>query len=359
MYIGVPREIAPQEGRVGLVPSAVKVLVDQGHHVLLEQGAGMASGLFDNEYIRAGAELVRTAEDVYAGADLLWKICPPTAPEFEHLRPGQILFSFLHLAARPRLLRALLDSEVVALGMETIQLDDGSLPLLRPMSEVAGRLAIQVGARLLEQHAGGRGVLLGGVPGVAPGRVAVLGCGTVGLNAVRMAVGMGAEVMVLDHDLTRLRATDDQYKGQVKNLFAQPHNLESALIWADLVVAAVQIPGAPTPTLVSRGQLGLMQPGAVVVDVSVTQGGCFESSRPTTHADPTYLVDGIQHYAVPNMAGTVARTSTFALANPALHYGLELANLGWESAIAQDGALARGLNVARGRIEHARISANV
>ena len=348
MIIGIPKEIKPQENRVGLIPSGAKALVQRGHQVLVQQGAGVGSGLPDEEYLRVGAEVVPTAEDIYARADMIWKVKEPLPAEYPLMREGQILYTYLHLAPAPELTKALLEIGVVGIAYETIQLDDGSLPLLTPMSEVAGRLSIQAGALCLEKHHGGRGVLLGGVPGVPPGHVCVIGGGTVGLNAVKMAVGLGADVVVLDVSLPRLRWYDNIYQGRVKTLYSNLHNVEECLMWSDLVIGAVLVAGARTPNLVTRSQLSLMQPGAAIVDVAVDQGGCIETTHATTHADPTYTIDGIVHYAVANMPGAVARTSTFALNNVTLPYGQRIADMGWEEACRADPALALGLNVARG-----------
>ena len=356
MIVGVPREIKPQENRVGLVPAGVKALVRAGHSVLVEQGAGSGSGLPDDEYIRVGAEIVPTAEEVFGRADMIWKVKEPLPAEYGLLRRGQILYTYLHLAPDPTQTAALLDAGVVGIAYETVALDDGALPLLTPMSEVAGRLSIQAGAFCLTRHQGGRGVLLGGVPGVEPGRVMVLGGGIVGLNAVKMAVGLGADVTVLDIDLERLRWFDNLYGGRVKTLHSNPYNVERMLGEADLVIGAVLLPGARAPKLVTRDMLSLMKRGAALVDVAVDQGGCAETTRPTTHADPTYVVDGIVHYAVSNMPGAVARTSTFALNNATIPYGLRIADLGWEAALRADRHLARGLNVLDGRVTNEAVA---
>jgi alanine dehydrogenase len=348
MIIGIPNEIKPQEHRVGLIPSGAKALVQRGHQVLVQQGAGIGSGLPDEEYSDVGAELVPTAADLYARAEMIWKVKEPLPAEYPLMREGQILYTYLHLAPAPELTKALLDIGVIGIAYETIQLNDGSLPLLTPMSEVAGRLSIQAGALCLEKHHGGRGVLLGGVPGVPPGHVCVIGGGTVGLNAVKMAVGLGADVVVLDVSLPRLRWYDNIYQGRVKTLYSNFHNVEECLKWSDLVIGAVLVAGARTPNLVTRSQLGLMQPGAAIVDVAVDQGGCIETTHATTHADPTYIIDDIVHYAVANMPGAVARTSTFALNNVTLPYGQRIADMGWEKACRADPALALGLNVVRG-----------
>jgi alanine dehydrogenase len=356
MIVGVPTEIKPQENRVGLIPSGVKELVSHGHKVLVQQSAGLGSGVSDDEYIRAGATIVPTAEEVWGKADMVWKVKEPLASEYGLMRKGQILYTYLHLAPDLAQTQALMKSGNVAIAYETIQTPDGALPLLAPMSEVAGRLSIQAGARCLEKVSGGRGVLLGGVPGVLPGRVLVIGGGIVGANAVRMAQGMGAEVVVMDIDINVLRTFDDQYRGAVRTLFSTPHSLEQALSKADLVVGAVLVAGARAPHIISRAHLGLMKPGAAIVDVAVDQGGCAETTKPTTHADPTYVVDGIVHYAVANMPGAVARTSTFALNNATLRYGLRLADQGWERAVRDDAALKRGLNVCQGHVTYKAVA---
>ncbi|MCB9759370.1 MAG: alanine dehydrogenase [Alphaproteobacteria bacterium] len=356
MIVGVPTEIKPQENRVGLVPGGVKALVAAGHDVLVQQGAGNGSGLPDDEYIRAGAEIVPTAEEIYGRAALIWKVKEPLSAEYPLLRAGQILYTYLHLAPDPTQTAALLEAGVVGIAYETVELADGTLPLLTPMSEVAGRLSVQSGAWCLTRHQGGRGVLLGGVPGVEPGEVVVIGGGVVGLNAVKMAVGLGADVTVLDIDLDRLRWFDDLYSGRIKTLYSNGHNIERALGRADLVIGAVLVAGARAPKLITRDMLSLMKPGSAIVDVAVDQGGCVETTRPTTHAEPTYVVDGIVHYAVANMPGAVARTSTFALNNATIPYGLRIANLGWEAALRADPALARGLNVVGGEVTNPHVA---
>jgi alanine dehydrogenase len=337
MIIGVPREIQLQEGRVGLTPSAVAEIVRAGHRVVVQQGAGMECGLLDDEYVRAGAEVAPTIEEVYDRGEMIWKVEPPTGPEPALLRPGRLLLCFLNPEVHPT------TPGVLAVAFERIRLPGGGRPILRPMSEVAGRMAIQVGARCLERSAGGRGVLLGGVPGVAPAHVVILGSGVVGWNAMRGAVGLGADVLVLDTDPDRLRPVDDAFAGRVKTLHASVTNIEESLTWADLVIGAVRKGDAPTPVLASRDHLGLMQPGAAIVDVSVTGGGCFETTRATSHAAPTYTVDGVIHYAVSNMAGTVPRTSTPALVHAALPYGLAIASLGLEEAARRDPAIASAI----------------
>ena len=356
MLIGVPKEIKPQENRVGLVPAGVRQLVQHGHSVLVEQNAGAGSGIPDAEFISAGAEMVSTAEEVWARGDMIWKVKEPIAPEYPRIREDQILYTYLHLAPDRPQTDALLQSGCVGIAYETVQASDGSLPLLTPMSEVAGRLSVQAGARCLERYMGGRGVLLGGVPGVAPGNVIVIGGGIVGLNAVRMAMGMGADVTVLDINIDRLRWFDNSFQGRVKTLYSSTHNLEHALGSADLVIGAVLVAGARAPNLVTREHLSLMQPGAAIVDVAVDQGGCVETTHATTHADPTYIVDGVVHYAVANMPGAVARTSTFALNNATLRQGLKLADMGWKDAIEADPTLKFGVNVAHGKVTYEAVA---
>lgn len=352
MIVGVPKEIKPQENRVGLIPSGVKTLVQRGHTVLVQQGAGAGSGLPDDEYIRVGAEIVPSAEEVYGRSEMIWKVKEPIAPEYPLLREDQILYTYLHLAPDPTQTAALLAAKVVGIAYETVENEDRSLPLLVPMSEVAGRLSIQAGAMALEKHHGGRGVLLGGVPGVEPGRVTVLGGGIVGLNAAKMAIGLGADVTLLDISLDRLRWYDNTFHGRVKTLASNPYNIERTLGECDLFIGAVLIPGAKAPHLVTRDMLSLMKPGAAIVDVAVDQGGCVETTHATTHADPTYLVDGVVHYAVANMPGAVARTSTFALNNATIPHGLSIADLGWEAALRNNAALAKGLNVCKGAVTY-------
>jgi len=350
MIVGVPKEIKPQENRIGLVPSGVKALTQAGHQVLVQQGAGNGSGLPDQEYIAVGAEIVPTAEEVYSRADMIWKVKEPLAAEYPLLREGQILYTYLHLAPDPKQTKALLDAGVVGIAYETVELNDRSLPLLVPMSEVAGRLSIQAGAHSLEKHQGGRGVLMGGVPGVEPAKVMVLGGGIVGLNAAKMAIGMGAEVTLLDISLDRMRWFDNIYQGRIKTLYSNPYNIERCLSECDLAIGAVLIPGAKAPHLITRDMLGLMKPGSAIVDVAVDQGGCVETTHATTHANPTYVVDGVVHYAVANMPGAVARTSTFALNNATIPYGLRIANQGWKNALSEDPCLAKGLNVLHGEV---------
>jgi alanine dehydrogenase len=356
MLVGVPKEIKPQENRVGLIPAGVRQLVQHGHSVIVEQNAGSGSGIPDEEFITAGAEIVSTAEEVWSRGEMIWKVKEPIPTEYPRIRENQILYTYLHLAPDRPQTDALLESGCVGIAYETVQAADGSLPLLTPMSEVAGRLSVQAGARCLERVMGGRGVLLGGVPGVAPGNVMVIGGGIVGLNAVRMAIGMGADVTVLDINIDRLRWFDNSFQGRVKTLYSSTHNMEQALGTSDLVIGAVLVAGARAPHLVTREHLSLMQPGAAIVDVAVDQGGCVETTHATTHAEPTYIVDGIVHYAVANMPGAVARTSTFALNNATLRQGLRLADMGWKGAIEADPTLKLGVNVAHGKVTYEAVA---
>ena len=355
MIVGVPKEIKPQENRVGLVPAGVRALVARGHSVLVQAGAGAGSGIADDEYSAAGATLVESADRVWGEAGLIWKVKEPIAAEYPKIRADQILYTYLHLAPDRPQTDALLASGCVAIAYETIELD-GKLPLLTPMSEVAGRLSIQAGARSLEKHAGGRGVLLGGVPGVAPGKVTIIGGGIVGQNAMAMAVGLGADVTVLDINLDTLRDIDGRYRGRVKTVYSNTGNLLASVAEADLVVGAVLIPGAKAPHLLKRSHLAEMQQGAVIVDVAVDQGGCAETTTPTTHANPTFVVDGVVHYCVANMPGAVARTSTFALNNATLRYGLMLADLGWDKALDAAPELVPGVNVAHGAVTYGAVA---
>ncbi len=355
MVIGIPKEIKPQENRVGCIPSNVRQLVEHGHTVLVEQNAGTGSGLTDEEYVDAGATMVATADEVWGQADLIWKVKEPISAEYGKIREGQILYTYLHLAPDLPQTQALLASGCIAFAYETVDVN-GRLPLLQPMSEVAGRLSVQAGAHCLEKYQGGRGVLLGGVPGVPSGEVVVIGGGIVGKNAVAMAVGLGADVTILDINLDVLRWYDDSYRGRVNTLFSSQHNVEESLRKADLLVGAVLVPGAKAPHLVRREHLSLMKQGAAIVDVAVDQGGCVETTHATTHADPTYVVDGVVHYGVANMPGAVARTSTFALNNATLRYGLALADKGWEKAIADDRSLKLGLNVCKGQVTYKAVA---
>ena len=350
MQIGIPKEIKTHEYRVGATPHSVRELLAHGHRVVVQSGAGAAIGLADEQYRAEGAEVVDSAEEVYGRAELVVKVKEPQPQECALLRPGQVLFTYLHLAADPQQTRLLLASGTTAIAYETVTSPAGGLPLLAPMSEVAGRMSIQAGASCLEKPHGGSGVLLGGVPGVAPARVVILGGGVVGYNAARMAVGLGADVTVADPSLDRLRRLDELFAGRIRTRHATGGAIESLVLKADLTIGAALLPGARTPRLVPREWLARMQPGSVLVDVSIDQGGCFESSHPTTHADPTYIVDGIVHYCVANMPGAVARTSTFALNSATLPFVLALADKGWQLATAEDPHLAAGVNIDAGRI---------
>ncbi|MDA0187547.1 MAG: alanine dehydrogenase [Proteobacteria bacterium] len=355
MLIGCPKEIKPQEFRVGLTPAAVREAVAHGHDVIIETGAGLGAGFEDAAYLAAGAEIVATAEAVFARADMVVKVKEPQAIERARLREGQILFTYLHLAPDPDQTRDLLASGVTAIAYETVTDASGGLPLLAPMSEVAGRLAPQVGAWALHKANGGRGVLMGGVPGVGPADVVVIGGGVVGTQAARVAAGMGADVTVLDRSLPRLRYLDDVYRGVFKTRYASTDATAELITRADMVIGAVLIPGAAAPKLVSRAQLSTMKPGAVIVDVAIDQGGCFETSRATTHQDPIYEVDGIVHYCVANMPGAVARSATLALGNATMPFMIALANKGWHKACADDPHLAAGLNTHAGQLTNAAV----
>lgn len=350
MIIGVPKEIKDHETRVGLVPSGVIALREAGHQVLVESGAGLGSSITDQEYAESGAELLGSAGQVWGRSELVIKVKEPQPAEYEYLRPGLILFTYLHLAPLPELTERLLEARVSAVAYETICEKDGSLPLLTPMSEVAGRLAVQIGAVYLEAPNGGRGVLLGGVPGVSPGNVLILGGGIVGTNAAKMAVGMGAHVTIIDKNLNRLRELDDIFAGRVVTLACNIWTVRESLRTADLVIGGVLIPGAAAPKLVRRDLIPLMKRGAVVVDVSIDQGGCLETSHPTTHSDPVYFVDGVLHYCVSNMPAAVPHTSTFALTNATFPYLAELAGHGLEQACRDDPGLRAGLNTYQGQL---------
>ena len=352
MRIGVPTEIKNHEYRVGLTPASVRELTHAGHTVAVQAGAGRGIGCSDDDYVAAGALVLADAPAVFAWAEMIVKVKEPQPQECRLLRPGQLLFTYLHLAPDPVQAEGLLASGCTAIAYETITDARGGLPLLAPMSEVAGRMAVQVGAVALQKANGGRGVLLGGVPGVAPGKVCVIGAGVVGTHAARMAMGLGAEVTVLDRSLPRLRQLDEVFGGRLHTVCATLDATEAAVLEADLVVGAVLVPGAAAPKLIRREQLSRMKPGAVIVDVAIDQGGCFETSRATTHADPTYVVDGIVHYCVANMPGAVPRTSTFALNNATLPFVLALAGQGWREACRADAHLREGLTVHAGAIVH-------
>jgi alanine dehydrogenase len=350
MNIGVPKEIKANENRVALVPAGAEAFATRGHNVYLEQGAGVGSGFPDEAYVAAGAKLLPTAAEVWSRADMIMKVKEPIATEWPRMRAGQVIYTYFHFAASEELTRAVLTSGAVAIAYETVQLPHGELPLLTPMSEVAGRMAVQEGAKYLEKVFGGSGVLLGGVPGVPPAEVVIIGGGVVGINAAKIAAGMGARVTILDISLERLRYLDDVLPANVTTLYSNHHNILDSIRRADLVIGAVLLPGAKAPHLVKRDDLKLMKPGSVIVDVAVDQGGCVETIKPTTHDNPTYFVDGILHYGVANMPGAVPRTSTLALTNATLSYGLRLARDGWKQACRDDRALSRGLNVVEGKV---------
>jgi len=352
VIVGVPREIKNNEFRVGLTPGGVAEFVAHGHSVLVEKNAGEGSSFPDSEYAHAGATLVDTADEVFAGADMIVKVKEPQPVEIERLRPGQILYTYLHLAPDYEQTMGLIGSGAVCIAYETVELPNRSLPLLAPMSEVAGRMAAQVGATYLQKPFGGRGVLMGGVPGVLPAKVVVLGAGVVGTSAAYVAKGMGADVTIMDVNLDRLRYLDEIWGNSVRTLYSSKHNIAKIVTEADLVIGAVLLPGAKTPWLVTREMLPTMKKGAVVVDVSVDQGGCIETTKATTHADPTYFVDDVLHYGVANMPGAVPNTSTMALTNATLRYGLAIADKGWKQAVLDDAALAKGVNVLDGKVTY-------
>jgi alanine dehydrogenase len=356
MIVGVPREVKVGENRVGMVPAGVQALVDAGHRVLVQSAAGEGSGIADEPYRAAGAAIVPGAPDAWRGADLVVKVKEPVAAEYGFLRPGLILFTYLHLAAARELTLALLERNVTAVAYETVEGPDGSLPLLAPMSEVAGRLSTQIGATLLQKDRGGPGILLGGVPGVRHGRVTVLGGGAVGVNAARVAVGMGAEVTLIDIDLKRLATIDEHFQGKVETLMSNRATVEEAAVASDLLVGGVLVAGARAPVLVSEETVRRMRAGSVIVDVSVDQGGCIATIRPTTHDAPTYLLHGVTHYGVTNMPALVPRTSTFALTNATLPHVLRLAR-GVDAALAADPGLAKGLNTRAGELLHPAVIA--
>ena len=356
MRIGIPKEIKNHEYRVGMVPAGVHALVSAGHEVVLEEGAGLGSGIANEDYVQAGARLVPDAGSVWSWAEMIIKVKEPVAPEYGLMRPGQILFTYLHLAPLPELTDVLLERQVTGIAYETIEDRQRRLPLLTPMSEVAGRMAVVVGASFLQRIHGGRGTLLAGVPGVPPGDVVILGGGIVGLNAIKMAVGLGASVTVLETNHDRMRHIDDLFQGAVITLASNEYNLRAALRRVDLLIGAVLIPGRAAPKLVSRDMLKLMKEGAVAVDVAVDQGGCFETTRPTTHSDPIYVVDGVVHYCVANMPGAVPRTSTFALNNVTLPYALALANKGVQRAVDEDPGLLLGINTYKGHITYEAVA---
>ncbi len=349
MRIGMPKEIKDNEYRVGMIPAGVRALVDEGHEMVVERGAGEGSGIGDEEYVAAGATILDTADEVWASADMIIKVKEPVGPEYQRMRPGQILYTYLHLAPEPELTDVMLERKVTGVAYETVTDPNGHLPLLTPMSEVAGRLAIQVGAYFLQRPNGGRGVLPGGVHGVPPADVVIIGGGVVGINAAKMALGLGARVSILEKNLDRMRYLDDVFSGQVTTIASNRHNIEQACQRADILVGGVLLPGHSAPKLVTRDMLAGMKNGSVIVDVAVDQGGCVETTRPTTHSNPTFVVDGVIHYCVANMPGAVPRTSTFALTNATLPYAIKLANEGLD-ALRNDPYLRAGLNTHDGKL---------
>ncbi|HEX3908974.1 MAG TPA: alanine dehydrogenase [Mycobacteriales bacterium] len=350
MRVGVPREVKDNEFRVAITPSGVHELVTQGHDVLVERDAGIGSSIPDEDFIAAGASILDKADEVWAAADLVCKVKEPVAEEYHRMRGDQVLFTYLHLAASEPCTRAIIDSGITAISYETVQLPDGSLPLLAPMSEVAGRMAPQVGAHHLQRDGGGRGVLMGGVSGTYAAKVVVLGAGVSGMNAAAIALGMQAEVLVLDRNIEKLRQADRIYQGHLQTVASNTYEVEKACLDADLVIGAVLVAGAKAPTLVTDDLVSRMKPGAVLVDIAVDQGGCFESTRPTTHSDPTFMVHEAVFYCVANMPGAVPHTSTYALTNVTMPYAERIAGLGWQEAVRRDPALALGVNVVGGDI---------
>lgn len=357
MIVGCPKEIKDHEYRVGLLPVTCEALTEAGHTVLVQAGAGIGSGATDAQYRAAGARVVTSAAAVFGRADMIVKVKEPQPAEFRMLRDGQVVFTYFHFAADRRLFEASARTGIVAVAYETIQLSDGSLPLLTPMSEIAGRMSVHEGAKFLEEPMKGRGLLLAGVPGVAPAKVVILGGGVVGANAAKMAAGLGADVTILDINLDRLRYLDDVMPANVKTLMSNAHNIRDQVPQADLLIGAVLLPGARAPKLVSHALVRRMKPGAVIVDVAIDQGGCVATSRPTTHARPSYVVDGVVHYCVTNMPGAVARTSTYALTNATHSYVLEIAGKGIKRASAANRAIAAGINMARGKVTLANLAA--
>jgi alanine dehydrogenase len=356
MIIGVPKEIKNNENRVAITPAGVATLVQAGHQVLVETEAGLGSGFTNEEYISEGAKIVETAGEAWA-ADMVMKVKEPLAEEFQYFREGLVLFTYLHLAPEAALTKALVEKKVTAIAYETIQLDNGALPLLMPMSEVAGRMSVQIGAQFLEKSKGGKGVLLAGVPGVDAGRVTIIGGGIVGMNAAKIALGMGAKVTLLDINPDRLRQLDDQFQGRIQTLMSNPYNIAKAVKEADLLIGAVLIPGARAPRLVTEEMVKAMEAGSVIVDVAIDQGGSIETiDRVTTHSEPTYVKHGVVHYAVANMPGAVARTSTMALTNVTVPYALQIANKGYAKASLENRALARGINVVDGKVTYKAVA---
>ncbi|MFC1489311.1 alanine dehydrogenase [Thermodesulfobacteriota bacterium] len=352
MIVGILKEIKTEEHRVSMAPAGVEVMIQNGHSVLVEKGAGIDSGFSDAEYLTAGAKIIDAPKEIYARSEMVMHVKEPLPPEYELIREDQIVFTYLHLAALEELTRVLIESRSINIAYETIQKDDGSLPLLTPMSEVAGRMAIQEGAKYLEMAQGGHGILLGGVPGVDPGTVVIIGGGVVGANAAKMACGLGAKVYLLDLSLDRLRYLSDIMPRNCFLLVSSPANIRDLIQRADVVIGAVLIPGTKAPRLITREMLKTMKKGSVLVDVSIDQGGCFETSKPTTHFDPIYIVDGVVHYCVANMPGAVAKTSTLALTNATLPYAVEIANKGWQKAMKENPEIKLGANVIKGKVTY-------
>ncbi|HME53576.1 MAG TPA: alanine dehydrogenase [Candidatus Lokiarchaeia archaeon] len=356
MIIGIPKEIKDNEYRVSITPAAAESLVFSGHTVLVQTGAGTSSGFLDNDYVMAGATICRSAEEVWNGAEMVMKVKEPQEAEYQYLREGLIYFAYLHLAPEYKLTRALIDNNVTAIAYETIQTDNGNLPCLTPMSEVAGRMSIQIGAKYLERENGGRGILLSGVPGVARAEIVILGAGTVGANAAKIALGMGAHVTIIDTNTEKMRYLDDISHGCLTTLGSNRRHIADSVQQADLVIGGVLIPGAKAPKVVTRDMVMSMKPGSVIVDVSIDQGGCIETSKPTTHSNPIYKVNDVIHYCVTNIPGAVPRTSTYALSNTTLPYALKIANLGFDDAIKSDAALAKGVNTHAGNVTYKAVA---
>jgi len=350
MKIGIPKEIKPQENRVAIQPGGVQQLISHGHMVMVQKGAGEGSGFSDEQYIEAGAQIIEDVNALWAASEMIMKVKEPIAEEYGRIQPGQILFTYFHFAADETLTKAIMDSKSVAIAYETVEKSDRSLPLLIPMSEVAGRMATQEGAKFLEKAMGGRGVLMGGIPGVPPANVLVLGGGIVGVNAAKIAAGMGANTTIMDINMPRLRYLDDVMPKNITTLFSSKANIRAMLPTIDLIIGAVLKPGAKAPHLITREMLAEMRPGTVLVDVAIDQGGCFETSKPTTHQDPTYVIDEVVHYCVANMPGAVPYTSTLGLTNVTLPYAIAIANKGWKKAVKDDHELLKGVNIVEGAI---------
>ncbi len=356
MIIGVPKEIKTNENRVALVPAGAEILIQNGHKVLFEKNAGVGSGLSDQDYLNAGAEMIESAAELFDKSDMIMKVKEPLPQEYDLIREDHIVFTYFHFAASLQLTKAMIDSKAVCIAYETVELPDKSLPLLIPMSEVAGRMAVQEGAKYLEKFFGGRGILLGGIPGVKPANVVILGGGVVGTNAAMMAAGLGANVSILDINLNRLRYLDEVMPKNITTVYSNPVTVRESISLADLVVGAVLITGAKAPNLITRDMLKIMQPGSLIVDVAVDQGGCVETIKPTTHENPTYVVDDVIHYAVANMPGAVPITSTIGLTNATLPYALQLANKGYKKAVDDDAGLAKGVNIIKGTVTYKGVS---